>query len=217
MMQRVRLGARGCVSILGTRIPIDMKPVHRMTPTIHPSASDESFEELQRDPFFEVVTDLIADYLADAFDDPAGAEVDGWTLSALPSTDWTADRHRLFTLGVGPTEVLFVERFLEGGDIVDYRVALCVSLSALLEATSATLDELALRYPLLRMERGDASADCVLIDWFVSDGGADDQFFDLPLATSIRPLAERLAAQGRGPYAQFHNRMFAAHALRAAH
>ncbi|MGW0040288.1 hypothetical protein [Rhodococcus sp. NPDC003348] len=184
--------------------------------TIHPSATDENFEELQQDPFFEVVTDLIADYLTDAFDDPAGGEVDRWTLSALPATNRSAERERLFTLNAGPMEVLFVERFLEDGEIVDYRVALYASLSALTEETSSSLDELALRYPLLRCHPTDmasAGGDGVLIDWFVSDDGADDQFFDLPLAKAIRPLTDHLGTKGRGPYAQYHNRAFAAHVL----
>ncbi|MFF0815334.1 hypothetical protein ACFYVR_09310 [Rhodococcus sp. NPDC003318] len=180
--------------------------------SIHPSARDESFAELQRDPFFEVVTDLIADYLGDAFADPAGGEVDRWTLSALPPVDATADRHRLFSLHVGPVEVLYVERFLEGGEIVDYRVVLCTSRSEL--TAGADLDDLLVRYPLLRVTPTDAAgADAVLVDWFVSDDGADDQFFDLPLAAAIRPLAEHLATEGRGPYAQLHNRAFAAHVL----
>jgi len=47
----------------------------------------------------------------------------------------------------------------------------------------------------------------VLIDWFLSDEGADDQFFELPLdETTIGPLGERLVSKGRGPYAQYHNR-----------
>lgn len=181
--------------------------------SIHPSASDESFAELQRDPFFEVVTDLIADYLGDAFDDPAGGEVDRWTLGALPSEEATPDRHRLFSLHVGSVEVLYVERFLEEGDIVDYRVVLVASRSALTAGTAQDLDALVVRYPLLRVTPTDAASDGVLIDWFVSDEGADDQFFDLPLAAAIRPLADGLAAAGRGPYAQLHNRAFAAHVL----
>ncbi|WP_245562586.1 hypothetical protein [Nocardia araoensis] len=44
--------------------------------TLHPSASDENFAELQQDPFFDSAVDLIADYLAEAFDDAASGEVD---------------------------------------------------------------------------------------------------------------------------------------------
>ncbi|GGK40503.1 hypothetical protein [Nocardia camponoti] len=180
------------------------------------SASEANFLALQQDPFFEPAADLIADYLTDAFDKPASGEVDRWTLSALPSTNRTAERERLFTLNVGPMEVLFVERFLEDGEIVDYRVALYVSASALTATTSRTIDELRNTLPLLRFEpSGLASADGdgVLIDWFVSDEGADDQFFTLPLAAAIRPLADHLVTKGRGPYAQYHNRPFASEVL----
>ena len=106
--------------------------------TIHPSAGDANFVELRQDPFFDPAMDLIADYLTDAFDDPAGGEVDRWTLSALPTTNKTAERERLFTLNVGPMEVLYVERFLEGGDVVDYHVAMYVSESALTAVLSRT-------------------------------------------------------------------------------
>lgn len=184
--------------------------------TIDPAASDANFEELQRDPFFEVVTDLIGDCLGDAFDDPAGGEVDRWTLSALPATNHAADRHRLFTLAVGPAEVLHVERFLEDGDIVDYRVVLHLSASAMTDASGYALDRFTMRYPLLRFTPSTLDTDVVVVDWFVSDDGADDQFFDLPLAAAIRSLADGLAAAGRGPYAQQHNRAFAAHVLNRA-
>lgn len=184
--------------------------------TIQPSASDENFATLQQDPFFDVVTDLISGYLADAFDDPAGGEVDRWTLSALPSTNSSAERQRLFTLNVGPMEVLFVERFTEGGEVVDYRTALYVSASALTAETGCSLDELALRAPLVRIQptsMESAAGDGVLLDWFLSDEGADEQFFELPLDKATRPLAEHLVTKGRGPYAQYHNRSFAAHVL----
>ena len=184
--------------------------------TLRPSASDENFAELQQDPFFDPAVDLIADYLADAFDDPAGAEVDRWTLSALPTTNRAAGRERLFTLNVGPMEVLYVERFLEGDDIVDYRIAMYVSESALIGETSRTLDQLRNIFPLLhfyRTEMASAGGDGIVVDWFLSDEGADEQFFGLPLAAAIRPLAELLVTKGRGPYAQYHNRAFAADVL----
>ncbi|MFD1814468.1 hypothetical protein [Rhodococcus gannanensis] len=184
--------------------------------TIDPAASDTSFGELQRDPFFGVATDLIVDCLNDAFDDPAGGEVDRWTLSALPSTNHAADRHRMFTLAVGPTDVLYVERFLEDGEIVDYRVVLALSASVLTDRTGIAPGGLSARFPLLRFTPTTTGGDDVLVDWFVSDAGADDQFFDLPLAEAIRALADDLASHGRGPYAQQHNRAFAAHVLSRA-
>ncbi|MEV0773384.1 hypothetical protein [Nocardia salmonicida] len=184
--------------------------------TVHPSARDANFVELQQDPFFDPAMDLIADYLTDAFDDPAGGEVDRWTLSALPTTNKTAERERLFTLNVGPMEVLYVERFLEGDDVVDYRVAMYVSESALTAAISCTLDQLRNMFPLLHFQPSDmasADGDGAVIDWFLSHEGADEQFFSLPLAAAIRPLAEHLVTKGRGPYAQCHNRAFAADVL----
>ncbi|MFC9515771.1 hypothetical protein ACFTSD_08605 [Nocardiaceae bacterium NPDC056970] len=186
-------------------------------PDIHPAATDASFKLLQTDPFFDVVVDLIAGYLASAFDDPAAVEVDGWTLSCLPTTNKTADRERLFTLNIGPMEVLYVERYTENGETVDFRTVLFTSLSALQRTTGYSLDGLTLANPLLRFkqtEHASADGDGVLIDWFLSDEGADEQFFELPLDdTTIRPLAELLVSKGRGPFAQYHNRAFAQHVL----
>lgn len=186
-------------------------------PDIHPAATDANFKLLQTDPFFDVVVDLIAGYLASAFDDPAAVEVDEWTLSCLPTTNKTADRERLFTLSIGPMEVLYVERYTENGETVDFRTVLFTSLSALQRSTGYSLDGLTLANPLLRFkqtEHASADGDGVLIDWFLSDEGADEQFFELPLdETTIRPLAELLVSKGRGSFAQYHNRAFAQHVL----
>ncbi|WP_433608906.1 hypothetical protein [Prescottella agglutinans] len=186
-------------------------------PDINPAATEANFKLLQTDPFFDVVVDLIAGYLASAFDDPAAVEVDEWTLSCLPTTNKTAERERLFTLNIGPMEVLYVERYTENRETVDFRTVLYTSLSALMRSTGYSLDGLAMANPLLRFkqtELASAEGDGVLIDWFLSDEGADDQFFELPLdETTIRPLAERLVSKGRGPYAQYHNRAFAQHVL----
>lgn len=188
-------------------------------PDIQPSATESNFALLQKEPFFEVVVDLIAGYLASAFDDPAACEVDEWTLSCLPATNKTAERERLFTLNVGPMEVLYVERYTENGETVDFRTVLYTSLSALMRRTGYSLDGLALANPLLRFKQTELAAadgDGVLIDWFLSDEGADDQFFELPLdETTIGPLIERLVSKGRGPYAQYHNRWFAQYVLDA--
>ncbi|MGK8525019.1 hypothetical protein ACRS6B_27340 [Nocardia asteroides] len=181
--------------------------------TLHRCASDENFAELQQDPFYDSAVDLIADYLTHAFDDPASGEMDRWTLSALPATNRTAARQRLFTLNVGPMEVLYVERFLKGNGIVDYRIATYMSESALTEETLRTLDQLAHTLPLLHFQRSrlaSAGGDGIVVDWFVSDEGADEQFFGLPLAAATRRLAELLVTKGRGPYAPYHNRAFAA-------
>lgn len=186
---------------------------------INPAATEANFKLLQTEPFFEVVVDLVAGYLASAFDDPAACEVDEWTLSCLAATNKTAERERLFTLNIGPMEVLYVERYTENGETVDFRTVLYTSLSALMRRTGYSLDGLAMANPLLRFkqtELASAEGDGVLIDWFLSDEGADDQFFELPLdETTIGPLAERLVSKGRGPYAQYHNRWFAQHVLNA--
>ena len=183
------------------------------------AATDTTFSRLRRDPFFDVVVDLVAGYLASAFDDPAAGEGDRWTLTCLPSTGRTADHERLFALGVGPMEVLHIDRYTEGGETVDYRTVLVTSKSALVDRTGSSLDELSLRYPLLKFRSDDeatAGGDAVVIDWFLSDEGADDQFFALPLdETTIGPLAERLAGEGPGANARAHNRSFARHVLDA--
>ncbi|QBJ96649.1 hypothetical protein ERC79_12230 [Rhodococcus sp. ABRD24] len=184
---------------------------------IQPAASDENFELLRQEPFFEVVVDLVAGYLASAFDDAASGEVDEWTLTCFPATNRTADSERLFTLNIGPMETLYVERYTDNGETVDYRTVLYTSLSALMRRTGYSLDGLTMANPLLRFrktELASADGDGVVIDWFLSDEGADDQFFGLPLdETTIRPLAERLVDKGRGPYARYHNRRFAQHVL----
>lgn len=183
------------------------------------AATEKTFTLLRRDPFFDVVVDLVAGYLASAFDDPASGEVDRWTLTCLPSTGRTADHERLFTLALGPMDVLYIERYTEGGETVDYRTVLVTSKSALIRSTGWLLDEMAVRFPLLKFvdaEHEAADGDGVVIDWFLSDEGADDQFFALPLdETTIGPLADRLAGTGPGPYAQYHNRWFAQHVLDA--
>ncbi|WP_245663567.1 hypothetical protein [Nocardia inohanensis] len=150
-----------------------------------PAASDENFAELQQDPFFAPAADLIAGYLVDAFDDPASEELYRWTLSALPTTNKTAERERLFTLNLGPMEVLFVERFLDGKGVVDYRIAIYMTESALTEATSRTLDQLGNTLPLLRFHRTEMAAaggDGVIVDWFLSDEGADNSSSVCPWA-----------------------------------
>ncbi|WP_245545861.1 hypothetical protein [Nocardia higoensis] len=182
---------------------------------LQPSASEENFAALQQDPFFDSAADLVADYLVAAFDDPADGEVERWTLSALPATNRTAGRERLFTLNIGPMEVLYVERLSKGG-VVDYRIAVYMSESALTGETSRTLDQLHDTFPLLRFRRTDmasADGDGIVVEWFHSDEDAEKQFATLPLAVAIRRLPDGLAAKGRGPYGQYHNRAFAAEVL----
>ncbi|WP_454199311.1 hypothetical protein [Nocardia sp. Marseille-Q1738] len=125
--------------------------------------------------------------------------MDWWTLSALPATNRTAARQRLFTLNVGPMEVLYVERFLESNDIVDYRITMYMSEYAPTGETLRTLDQLENTFPLLHFQRtglASAGGDGIVVDWFVSDEGAAEQFFGLPLAAAIRRLAELLVTRG---------------------
>lgn len=183
-----------------------------------PAATEQNFTLLREDPFFDVVVDLVSGYLASAFDDPA-SETDRWTLTCLPSAGSTTVYERLFTLAIGPMDVLYIERYTEGGETVDYRTVLVTSKSALIRSTGWLLDEMAVRYPLLKFldaEHEAADGDGVVIDWFLSDEGADDQFFALPLdETTIGPLADILAEKGPGQNAPDHNQWFAQYVLDA--
>ena len=87
---------------------------------VRPAASVENFERLQGDPLFEDLAELIAEVLSYAFDAPAAVEIEQWTISCLPSTNRSADRHRLFTLNIGPMEVLSVECHLVGGQPIEH-------------------------------------------------------------------------------------------------
>lgn len=91
-----------------------------------------------------------------------------------------------------------------------------VSESALTGETGRTLEQLRGTFPLLTFERTDmasADRDGIVIGWRVSDQGAGEQFSGLPRAAAIRRLTEALATRGRGPYAAYHNRAFAADIL----
>lgn len=157
------------------------------------TAAGNSFARLRKDPFFDVVVDLAVGYLSSAFDDPESVEREAWTLRALPDDGRNAECERLFTLTVGSSDVLYIERYSERGKVVDYRTVLVTSGSALIRATGYPLDTLSLMYPLLRFTPVDGSDDAVAIDWFLSDDGADDQFFELPLdERTIGPLTDRL-------------------------
>lgn len=183
------------------------------------SATEGSFERLRAEPFFEVVVDLVAGYLATAFDDPDSVAGEKWTLSCLPAVDAPSGATRLFSLGLGSLDVLYVDRYTENGETVDYHTVMVISTSALLRQLGRRLDELPVRYPLLRfrpVENAAAEGDAVAIDWFLSDEGADDQFFTLPLDEStIGPLAALLADSGDRSHARSHNPWFAEFVLDA--
>ncbi len=134
--------------------------------------SEEDFARLREEPFFEVVVDLVAGYLATAFDDPGSAAGEKWTVTCLPAVDEKAGTARLFSLEVGLLEVLYVDQYTENGETVDYRTVMVTSTSALVRQLGCRLDELLLRYPLLRfrpVEDAAAGGDAVAIDWFLSD------------------------------------------------
>lgn len=177
------------------------------------AASQENFERLQLDPAFSDLAEVIAEVLRCAFDDPAAVEVERWTLSCLPATNKSAIRYRLFTLNVGPMEMLYVECELENGEPVDYWMSVYVSSSALESATGCSVEELDDRHCRIQIHRtslSSADGDGVVISGSLIAEGEADEFDSLPLnATTIRPLAERLVAKGKGPYAQYHNRGFA--------
>jgi len=173
-----------------------------------PAASEENFRELQQDAdLYEASLDLIAYYLDAAFEDPAAEEIDRWTVSCLPATN---GRARLFTLNVGPMEVLHLERPTEWEDgSVTWRASMYVSRSALEEETGRSLDELAAALPSLQFlpsKLASADGDAVVVVTDLFDEASLDEFDKLP--ESVRPiseLAESLSAKGKGSYEQFHN------------
>ncbi|MGC0366841.1 hypothetical protein ABH922_004825 [Rhodococcus sp. 27YEA15] len=184
---------------------------------VRPAASAGNFERLQRDPLFEELTDLIAEILTYAFDDPADVEIEKWTLSCLPSTNKSAGRRRLFTLNVGPMEVLSVECHLSRGQAIEHAMYIYLSSSALESHTGCSIEALNEKYDLLgitRSELASADGDGTVIECNIEDSDALAQFGQLPIdARTLRPLAERLVAKGRGPYRQYHNPGFAKHVL----
>src|SRR3546814_12806992 len=98
---------------------------------VRPAASVEKFERLQRDPLFEDLAELIAEVLSYAFDAPAAVEIEQWTISCLPSTNRSAERHRSFTLNIGPMEILSVECRSAGRRVGKRCVSTCRSRGSL--------------------------------------------------------------------------------------
>lgn len=178
----------------------------------YPSASEENFRELASDEDVLIIClDLVALYLDLAFDDPASGEVESWTLSCLPATD---RGRRLFTLNIGPMEVLHVENpFIEDRDIDVWSVSVYVSRAALESRTGKTFDELTSQFPNLRFHRSQlasAEGDAVVIRINLLDDASNEQFVALiDDAELVRRLADRLVAKGKGSYGRYHNRWFA--------
>lgn len=180
--------------------------------TVYPAASEENFRELAgNEDVLSICLDLVTFYLDSAFDDPASVEVENWTLSCLPTTNAGA---RLFTLCIGPMEVLHAENpFGENAEVDAWRASMYVSRSALEERTGKPLGDWTSEFPNLgfrRSELASAEGDAVVITINLFDDASNEQLVTLVGdAEPLRHLSDRLASQGKGPYANFHNRWFA--------
>lgn len=178
----------------------------------NPSASEENFRQLESvGEFLDVYVDLIAFYLDAAFDDPASAEVERWTLSCLPSTNGGA---RGFTLNIGPMEVMYAAAPPEeGDDLESLWVCVYVSTSALEEHAQMSLAMLQDEYPALEFRASSlasAGGDAAVVAVELLDVDSEEQFTSLiDDPRLLRDLADRLVAKGKGPYEQYHNRWFA--------
>ncbi|KSZ58119.1 hypothetical protein Z045_12985 [Rhodococcus pyridinivorans KG-16] len=172
-------------------------------------------QSVARSQFGNVALGLIAAYLESAFSDPASEEVERWTLSCLPSTNRGS---RLFTLNIGPMEVLFVDRDdASGDDLTAGLVSLYVSRSALEEEAGASIEALtqaATAVELIPSRLASAGGDAIRLVADLADGVAAEEL-DVLIGSGlpIRRLAEKLVAKGKGPYEQYHNRWFAAAVL----
>lgn len=159
----------------------------------NPAASEESFRELRRDEdLYEMSLDLLAYYLDTAFEDPAAGEVERWTVSCLPGR---GDEAPLFSLAVGTTEVLRLDKPTEGPDgSVSCFASVGVSRSALEEEAGKSLAALAKALPAVRFvqdESGASEAAVVVVDLF--DESSLAAFEELSASGSpIRRLAEQL-------------------------
>ncbi|MDV2477649.1 hypothetical protein ACFWDA_14040 [Rhodococcus zopfii] len=179
---------------------------------VYPSASEENFRELASDEnALGICLDLVALYLGLAFDDPASGEVESWTLSCLPTTN---GGQRLFTLNIGPMEVLYVEiPYLENRDTDVWSVSMYVSRTALEERTGKSFDDWTSDFPNLGFHRSQlvsAEGDAVVIRINLLDDASNEEFVTLvDDAALLRRLADRLVAKGKGPYGHYHNRWFA--------
>ncbi len=168
---------------------------------VYPSASEENFRELASDEnALGICLDLVALYLGLAFDDPASGEVESWTLSCLPTTN---GGQRLFTLNIGPMEVLYVEiPYLENRDTDVWSVSMYVSRTALEERTGKSFDDWTSDFPNLGFHRSQlvsAEGDAVVIRINLLDDASNEEFVTLvDDAALLRRLADRLVAKGEG-------------------
>lgn len=160
---------------------------------------------------FDASVGLISEYLALAFPDPSSHVVERWTLSCLPSTT----RHsRLFTLNIGPMEVLYVIRAYPASADLS---AQYVSRSALEEETGKSVEDLAhsmsaIEFVPSTLALGDGDALVVVVD-LAHETASEELDSLLGDGYPIRRLAEQLVTKGKGPYEQYHNRWLAAAVL----
>lgn len=183
---------------------------------LNPSASEANFLRLQQnEDWYEASLDWIAAYLQMAFENPAAEEVGRWTLSCLPATNGSA---RLFTLNIGPMEVLHLERpTLWADDTRTWRLSIYVSRSAFEQEMGRPIASLAEEFPGWRfvpsaLASGDGDAVVIVVD--LLDDTATARFDRIPESTvPVKKLADDLSAKGKGSYEQYHNKWFAAAAL----
>ncbi|WP_016931476.1 hypothetical protein [Rhodococcus sp. R1101] len=183
---------------------------------LNPAASEENFRRLERDEeMFVGSIGLISAYLECAFPDPASEVVERWTLSCLPSTNRGS---RLFTLNIGPMEVLFVDRAdASGDDLTAEFISLYVSRSALEEESGTSIEALeqsATAVELIPSRLASADGDAIRLVAHAADDTAVAELDALVgSGLPIRRLMEKLVTKGKGPYEQYHNRWFAAAVL----
>ncbi|MFD4430489.1 hypothetical protein [Nocardia sp. NPDC058497] len=185
--------------------------------SLRPAATRENFERLRADPLFDDIVGMVANYLAMAFDAPASAERERWTLSCFPQTGRASGLRRMCTLNFGSMEVLYISQQLSDGVVADHLVTHYVSASALESVSGFSLSDLVIRNGRMSIERTSmvsAGGDGAVIQRWLSDPVACDQAAGIAIdARTIRPLADHLATKGRGSHQRSHNRWFAEHVL----
>ncbi|SUE16249.1 Uncharacterised protein [Rhodococcus gordoniae] len=149
------------------------------------------------------------------FPDPAPEEVERWTLSCLPATNRGS---RLFTLNIGPMEVLFVDRAdASGDDLTAGFISLYVSRSVLEEEGGTSIEALeqsATAVELIPSQLVSADGDAIRLVAHAADDTAVEELDALiGSGLPILRLVEKLVAKGKGSFEQYHNRWLAAAVL----
>ena len=175
----------------------------------NPAASKENFEELRRDEdLYEMSLDLLAYYLDTAFEDAAAGEVERWTVSCLPGS---GDAAPLFSLAVGSTEVLRLDKPAGGADgSVTCLASVAVSRSALEDEAGTSLGAVKKALSAVRFlpDESDAS-DAVVVVVNLFDDSSLGAFEEL--SGSGRPI-RRLADQLEGMESDDHHNTWLARA-----